>query len=367
MQLLPVPAEAGTGLKFHPTLAGALGHGRDPPVVHEAVPVEHDRGDLRFLALLRHQLAHFLGQLLLLPLAVLELGREGGRRGQRLARRVVDHLRIDVVQAAVHREPRALLRTLHPLADVRLAAQPQLLLLHVGRGAHLRGSRLALLAADGFLGVLDALALVGLGRAQLADLRRDQADAVLVGALHGEAVALGVVLRGDAFRQRVDDRMREADGEVDLLALQRRLVADPRDVQRAREPLRDAQDHVGDQRPRQAVELARAARVVGSVHADLPFVDGDLHLPVELLRDLALGALDVHEARLGGHLDLVRNLDGELADARHGCWAPYQTVAISSPPRCFLRAWWSTSTPLEVERIAIPRPFSTLGMSVYFT
>src|SRR4051812_3293887 len=47
--------------------------------------------------------------------------------------------------------------------------------------------------------------------------------------------------------------------------------------------------------------------------------------------------------------------------------APYQTVAISSPPRCCLRAWWSTSTPLEVERIAIPSPFMTLGMSVYFT
>src|SRR5512140_1350897 len=44
-----------------------------------------------------------------------------------------------------------------------------------------RSPRLALLAAHRFLGVLDALALVRLGRAQLADLRRDQADLVLVG------------------------------------------------------------------------------------------------------------------------------------------------------------------------------------------
>src|SRR5437867_13310632 len=58
---------------------------------------------------------------------------------------------------------------------------------------------LALLAADGFLGVLHALALVGLGRAQLADLRCHQADPVLVGALHGDAVCLGVVLRGHAL------------------------------------------------------------------------------------------------------------------------------------------------------------------------
>src|SRR5438132_136494 len=47
--------------------------------------------------------------------------------------------------------------------------------------------------------------------------------------------------------------------------------------------------------------------------------------------------------------------------------APYQTVAISSPPRCCLRASRSTSTPLEVERMAIPRPFITLGISVYLT
>src|SRR6266850_1868299 len=139
MQLLPVPAEAGTGLKFQPALAGALGDGRDPAVVHEAVPVEHDRGDLRFLALLCHQLADLLGPLLLLALhsfSLLELGRERGGRGERLAGRVVDHLRVDVVQAAVDRQARALDVALHPLADVRLAAAPQLLLPHVRRGAH---------------------------------------------------------------------------------------------------------------------------------------------------------------------------------------------------------------------------------------
>src|SRR5579864_5557902 len=83
----------------------------------------------------------------------------------------------------------------------------------------LRSSRLALLAADGFLGVLHALPLVGFGRAQLADLGSHQADLVLVGALHREAVRLGVVLRRDAFGERIDDRVREAQGHVDLLAL----------------------------------------------------------------------------------------------------------------------------------------------------
>src|SRR5438270_13826002 len=84
----------------------------------------------------------------------------------------------------------------------------------------LRGSRLALLAADGFLGVLHALALVRLGRAQLADFGGDEADLVLVGALHRDAVGLGVVLGRHALRQRVDHRMREAEREGDALALQ---------------------------------------------------------------------------------------------------------------------------------------------------
>src|SRR5207245_1317856 len=85
---------------------------------------------------LRHQLAHFLGQVFLLALALFQLGRERRRGGQRLPGHVVDHLRIDMVQAAVDREARALLRALDVLADVRLAAQPQQLLSHVGRRAH---------------------------------------------------------------------------------------------------------------------------------------------------------------------------------------------------------------------------------------
>src|SRR5437763_4222100 len=134
-------------LEFQAALAGALCDGRDPAVVHEAVPVEHDRGDLLLLAFLRHELADLLRQLLLFALAVLELRRERGGGGERLARDVVDHLRIDVVQAAVHREPGALLRALHLLADVRLAAQPQQLLLHVRRGAHYAAPVLRLVVA----------------------------------------------------------------------------------------------------------------------------------------------------------------------------------------------------------------------------
>src|SRR3954464_14220210 len=105
---------------------------------------------------------------------------------------------------------------------------------------------------------------------------------------------------------------------MDLLAPQLGLVADAGDVQRAGESRGDALDHVRDQRPREAVQLARAARVVGAVDADLVLLDGHLHLAVELLRDLAFWTLDTDDARRGGDLDLLRDLDDELADAGHG-------------------------------------------------
>src|SRR5256714_2298013 len=182
--------------------------------------------------------------------------------------------------------------------------------------------RLALLAADDFLGVLDALALVRLGWPHLADLRGGEPHQVLVGALHRDPVRLRVVLGADAFGQREADRVREADDELDLLALQLGLVAHARDVQRALEPLRDALDHVGDQRARQAVQLARAARVVGAVRLHQAVLDRDLHLAVELLRHLPLGALHLDQAGLRVDLHLVGDLDGESSDAGHVALLP---------------------------------------------
>src|SRR5712664_127198 len=123
-------------LKLEAALAGALGDRSDAAVVVEAVAVEHHRGDLRGLALLRHQLADLLGQLALLALPVLELRRERRCRRQRLAGRVVDHLGIDVVQAAVDGEARPLGAARHLEPDARLAPFAQVALLLDGGFAH---------------------------------------------------------------------------------------------------------------------------------------------------------------------------------------------------------------------------------------
>src|SRR6267143_6693335 len=123
-------------LELQAALAGALGDRSDAAVVVESVAVEHDRGDLRGLAFLRHQLADLLGQLALLALPVLELRRERRRRRQRLAGRVVDHLGVDVVEAAVDGQARPLRAARHLDPDARLAPFAQVALLLDAGFAH---------------------------------------------------------------------------------------------------------------------------------------------------------------------------------------------------------------------------------------
>src|SRR5690606_40972363 len=74
-------------------------------------------------------------------------------------------------------------------------------------------TRLSDLAADDFTLVLDALGLVRVGLAQLADVGRDLADLLLVDALDAEA-GRGLDLEGDALRRLHHDRVAVAEGEL---------------------------------------------------------------------------------------------------------------------------------------------------------
>src|SRR5690606_7617184 len=77
---------------------------------------------------------------------------------------------------------------------------------------------LGFLADDVFAGVLDALALVRLRRAEAADLGGNLAALLPVGAAdHGLGLRRGG--DGDAFRRRVQHRVREAQRQVQVLAL----------------------------------------------------------------------------------------------------------------------------------------------------
>src|SRR5262245_31716178 len=116
--------------------------------------------------------------------------------------------------------------------------------------------RLAGLAEDALVGVADALALVGLGLADLADVGRHLADELLVGALDGDAGGRRYLER-DALGGVDRDRVREAELQLELRRpLGDGAVADADDLEIPGEALRHAGDHVGHERAREAVQRA---------------------------------------------------------------------------------------------------------------
>src|SRR6266516_6740044 len=117
----------------------------------------------------------------------------------------------------------------------------------------LRG--LARLAADLLAGVAHALALVGVGAAQAADLGGHLADLLLVDALDGET-GRGGDGELDARRGLDRHRVREAEAEDQVRALCLDAVADSVDLHLLLVALGDAVDHVGHQRAGEPVQRA---------------------------------------------------------------------------------------------------------------
>src|SRR5437764_9074978 len=175
---------------------------------------------------------------------------------------------------------------------------------------------LAFLAADGFLGVLDPLALVGLRRPVAADLGGDLADPLAVGAGDRDR---RWPLAGDPhlFRDRVGDIVAVAELQIERAALHGGAVADPVDLQVAREAGRNAVHHVVDQRPGRAPHRPRPFGLALRGDRDGAFRDrrGNLLADREAQRA---------EPPFGGQ-GLARQLDfdaggdrdGMLTDTRH--------------------------------------------------
>src|SRR5262249_41186366 len=173
---------------------------------------------------------------------------------------------------------------------------------------HLTANVLALVA--------DALALVGLGRAHLADLSRDLADLLLVDALNGDLRRRGN-LEGDALRRVDDDRVRVADVELERRPAQRRAVAHALDLELLLEALGHALDHVRDERAREAVERAVLAAVGRARHDELVLAALDRDPYRNLLRQLAERSVDHHATRIDCDADACRHGDWLSTDARH--------------------------------------------------
>ena len=164
--------------------------------------------------------------------------------------------------------------------------------------------------------------------------------------------------------------MRETDRHFELAVLELGAITDAAEVERALEPVGHALDHIGHERAGEALELE--ASLTG-------FLRGrDRHLAV-LLRDDDLGRkvrlssprlpLTVTSCPLMGHGDALRQRDGHLPVTgllldflRH-----HHTSQRTSPPMRASRAARSVRTPLDVERMATPRPFLTLRISSWPT
>src|SRR5665647_1880101 len=139
------------------------------------------------------------------------------------------------------------------------------------------GDELAYLAADLLAGVPNTLALVGLGLADLTDVRRDLAHLLLVDATDRQ---LGRALHreGDAGRGRHRNRVREAEGELEARALGRHTVAGSDDLQLLLVAVRDAGDEIRQERSGEAVQRTGNPLVVRTGHhngAQLVAVDLD--------------------------------------------------------------------------------------------
>src|SRR5215471_15076127 len=175
---------------------------------------------------------------------------------------------------------------------------------------------LADLSADVLALVADALALVRLGRTHLADLGGGLPDHLLVGALD-EDLGRCRHLERDTGARLDRDRVRVADIELEVGALERRAVADALDLELLLEALGHALDHVRDERPGQAVQRPVLPALGRPRDDDLAVALLDLHPRRNLLLQRPERAGDRDAGRLDRDGDAVGDRDGCVADSAH--------------------------------------------------
>src|SRR5215475_5575482 len=176
---------------------------------------------------------------------------------------------------------------------------------------------LAFLAEDVFAGVLHALALVRLGLAEAADLRRHLADLLAVdpGDYH-----LGRLRRHDrdAGRDRIDHVVAVAERDLQVLALHGGTIADAGNLELLLEALGHPGDQVRHQRARGAPHGARALGLVARVDLDRALLQLGRDLGGQHELEGALRALHLHGLAVDARRHAGRDGDRLLADTGHG-------------------------------------------------
>src|SRR5688572_19238660 len=304
-------AMAAIPSEFESRFARGVRQRLDAAVIPVTPAVESDRFDAGLFRALGDALADLGRGLDVAAVARPQLGL-GRRRGrQHLGPARVYHLGVDVTVGAVHGQPhRVQLGNLGP----GLARPAQALLVFIG---HIRLLLLGFLDYDLLVGIAHALALVRLRAAVGAHLGGHLPDLLPVHALDHD-LGLGRRLDLDAFRHRVGHRVREAEREIELVALALGAVADADQLQLLLEALGDAVDHVRDQRPQRAGHRVGMPRIARRLELEAVLHFFDLDVALELLAQAAEGTLDQDLAGRDGHLDLFRQDDREVSDSGHG-------------------------------------------------
>src|SRR2546430_15838209 len=173
-----------------------------------------------------------------------------------------------------------------------------------------------------------------------------------------------VVVHGDLdpLGRVVGDRMGETDPELHAERLRLRFVPHPLNLERLRDPFGPAVHYVGHQRAGEPVERLVAALVGGSPPHDGVVFEREREIRMGHPADLAFRALHRDAAPFDLRGDALGQRDRLPADARHDLRS-YQTTASSPPPTRAGRASRSVISPCGVDRIAMPRPFLTRGIS----
>ena len=165
--------------------------------------------------------------------------------------------------------------------------------------------------------VLDALAQIGFGGTNGADIGGKIADNLLVGALHHD-LGLNGALEGDAFGGVQDHGVREADVDGQHVVVHLGAITGAHQLQGLLEAFGHTVHHVGHQRAVQTVHglmgLGIAGPGQGQHVAFLVQLDDGVHL----LAQGALGALDGDEVVfVNVHRHACGDRNRKFTDSRH--------------------------------------------------
>ncbi|MBG9885092.1 hypothetical protein ABE10_00520, partial [Bacillus toyonensis] len=156
-----------------------------------------------------------------------------------------------------------------------------------------------------------------LGLADLTDVGGSLTDGLLADAADGELVR-ALDRQGDAGGRLDQDRVREAEGELDRAALLLDTVTGADDLEALGVALADADDVVVDESAGEAVESARLTLVVGAGDQDLALLHRDLDGGGHREGEFPLGALHRHLSAVDRDGHARGDVNGKSSDTRHG-------------------------------------------------